>query len=678
MEVNAQYVEINGKRSVLSLARDITERKQAERAFRLSEEKFRLLYTRYRALFMNMQSSFAYNKIICDQAGKPFDYEITEVNEAYEKMFLTSREEIIGKRYSEFSSSDDINKYIERMEEYGAVALTGIKMVLPLYYSEWCDRWFSVELYSPEPGYFVSIINDMTERKLVEDELNHAKEQAEAANRAKSEFLANMSHEIRTPINGMIGMIDLTLLSNLDDEQKENLVLAKTCADSLLLIINDILDFSKLEADKLVIEKIGFNIKELVEETIKAHSTLALKKELELNYSCSASIPQVLTGDPNRLKQILNNLLGNALKFTQHGSVTLSIIEISSTNQNTVLKFSVTDTGIGISEEEQARLFRTFSQVDGSITRKYGGTGLGLSISKQLVKIMGGTIGVESNKGSGSSFYFTLKFKLKGEVIQLPQISNPILTKTPNPLRILIVEDDKVNLTVITLMLKGKGHIVETAANGLEALLLHEQKQYDAIFMDIQMPIMDGIEATTQIREREGLSRHTPIIALTAYALQGDREKFLSLGMDEYLPKPIKMEELFLKLEQVADEGYKKNQKLFEASDEIRISETGKVLNIMTNTVKTIDKPSIMSNISQQVDELLIALTNKDLDVIEDIAHRIKNDCSIIEADEVKTLAFKVELAARRGNIEEVIKKSLLIKNEFEVYKKSELPFVIR
>lgn len=668
VEVSSQGIDMGNKRILVSLIRDITDRKHADIALRASEEKYRILYKKYRSLFMNMPISFSYNMIIYDEAGKPVDYEIIEVNETYETMFNISGNDILGKRYSEIFSGDT-ETYRERMSVFADVALTGMTKILPLYCSEWRNSWFSEGLYSPEPGYFVSIITDMTERKLVETELNRAKEEAETANRAKSEFLANMSHEIRTPINGMVGMIDLTLLTDLNHEQKEYLDIAKTCADSLLNIINDILDFSKMEAGKLVIENIGFNIRGLFEELIKTHSPLIMKKGLKLNYYFSSSIPQTLTGDPNRLKQILNNLLSNSLKFTEHGNITLSVKELAKTNETIELKFTVTDTGIGISEKEQSTLFRTFSQVDGSVTRKYGGTGLGLVISKQLVQKMGGTLWVDSKKGNGSSFHFTIKFMSNGEMRKKSSV-NTKLTKTMRPLRILIAEDDKVNLTVITLMLKEKGHMVESATNGSEAVLLHGQNQYDAIFMDIQMPIMDGIEATERIREREGVSRHTPIIALTAYALQGDRERFLSYGMDEYIPKPIKMEELFLILKQVVDKCEKDNRRIAEFDNEVSISETGKILNVESGTCKISDKASIVHKIAEDIKELMISTAYKDVYEIEDIAHKIKNNCNIIEADDVKTYAFKTELAARRGNIDEVIINTQLINREFEIFKK--------
>jgi CheY-like chemotaxis protein len=406
-----------------------------------------------------------------------------------------------------------------------------------------------------------------------------------------------------------------------------------------------------------------------VEEAIKTHASHAVKKGLDLKWEISASIPPVLNGDPNRLKQILNNLLNNALKFTDHGKVTLSVKEIAKTDQTIELKFSVADSGIGISKEEQSRLFRTFSQVDGSITRKYGGTGLGLVISKQLVQKMGGNLWADSKKGEGSSFNFTIKLTLNGELRKKSQI-NTKLTKTTKPLRILVAEDDKVNLTVVTLMLKEKGHIVESAANGSEVVLLHGQKPYDVIIMDIQMPIMDGIEATVQIRAKEGISRHTPIIALTAYSLQGDRERFLSYGMDEYIPKPIKMEDLFQILDQVVDKCAKENNRRAEFDQEVSISETGKILNVKLDTRISSDKASIIQEISEDIGELLISIEYKDLCVIEDIAHKIKNNCNLIEADEVKSYAFKTELAARRGIIDEVIKNAQLINREFEIFKK--------
>ncbi len=670
-EVHSQLFEMDGKRCILSFARDMTERKQAELALLRSEKNQRRLYERYRTLIMNMPDSFAYNKVIYDEAGMPIDYEILEINEAYETIFNVSREEIIGKKYSEIFSGKEQKIYDQRMSEYGEVASTGVQLVLPVYYSEWSERWFSVNLYSPEPGFFVSILTDMTERIHAEHELHQALEKAETASQAKSEFLANMSHEIRTPINGMLGMIDLTLLTDITYEQRENLKIAKDCADSLLNIINDILDFSKIEAGKLVIETIGFNLRELLDSTIRTNRPLAMKKKLELSCDCPSSLPQILQGDPNRLRQILNNLLNNALKFTEHGRVTLSAEALAVTDETVELNFSISDTGIGISEQEKAKLFRNFSQVDGSITRKYGGTGLGLVISKQLVQMMGGAITVESQKGKGSTFSFSLKFMRSGELSYLVQAPfNPI--HNLKPLRILIVEDDKVNLMVLALMLKEKGHFVESATNGSEALLLHDKNLYDVIFMDIQMPIMDGIEATAKIREREGQSRHTPIIALTAYALVGDREKFLSYGLDEYIPKPIKMGDLFEVLEEVVNRNFLENKRNVLSDYEVKISETGKVLNIKLEGSSVKDEHAILHEISRDIEELRHALNSKDINLIEDIAHKIKNNCNLIEADELKTLAFKVELAARRENLEQATKYALSLTQEFGIYMRLE------
>lgn len=666
VEISAQLVEVDDKKCILSFVRDISERKKAEIELQRSEEKQRRLYERYRSLILNMPDSFAYNKVIYDEVGTPLDYEILEINEAYEKIFNVTRKEIIGKKYSELFSGENREIFKHRMTEYGEVASNGLELILPIYYSEWSKRWFSVKLYSPEPGFFVSIITDMTERIREENELSLAKEVAEAANRAKSEFLANMSHEIRTPINGILGMIDLTLLKETRSEQRENLEIAKSCADSLLKIINDILDFSKIEAGKLVIENITFNLRELIDSTIKAHSSLAKQKKLKLYWDCSSSIPQTLLGDPNRLKQILNNLLNNALKFTEHGGVTLLAQGLALTNETVEVKFTITDSGIGISKQDQAKLFKNFSQVDGSITRKYGGTGLGLVISEQLVQLMGGTIMVESDEGQGSEFSFTLKFMLSRE-LNYPTQDSFKLIHTMKPLKILIVEDDKVSLMVLALMLKEKGHFVESAENGSEALLFHSKCQYDVIFMDIQMPIMDGIEATAIIREREGRHRHTPIIALTAYALVGDREKFLAHGLDEYIPKPIEMNTLFRILEDVMSRS-NSDQQGPETQLEVTISQNGKVVNTKSDVATAQDKVAILQQISREIEELCLALFDEDFNLIEEIASKIKNKCNLIEADELKMIAFKIQLAARRENQEQATQYAQRIKREFQIY----------
>lgn len=663
INVGRPFYDINGSfQGYIGMVLDITKRKNAEEKLLESQAK-------YQSLFMNMENSFSFNKIICDESGKPVDYEFLEVNEAYEKTFNKSKEEILGKRFSEVFPLDYNNVHNGRVAWGGEVALNGKSKVVPEYHMKSTEGWYTLSMYSPEKGYFASIFTDITERKIAEDQLNRAKEAAEAANKAKSEFLANMSHEIRTPINGLVGMIDLTLLTNLSEEQRENLGVAKTCAYSLFKIINDILDYSKMEAGKLLIEKVSFNLKEIVEETIKTHWQRAEEKGLELSTIWSGSLPSYVMGDPNRLKQVLNNLLSNAIKFTESGEVKLGMKKKGINNeQQIVVQFSVTDSGIGILKEEQERLFRMFSQIDASITRKYGGTGLGLAISKQLVEMMGGEIEVESQKGKGSTFSFFLPFSKASEANEvLKQQVQAQIPGTPNSdrsLKLLLVEDEKVNATVISRMLLQKGHLVDVAGDGLEALSLHEQKQFDAILMDIQMPKLDGIQATQRIREKEGQSRHTPIVALTAYALKGDREKFLNAGMDEYLPKPVMMEELLSVLEQAVVKGTSSDSPPSEGGQEIRISDTERI--VFGEKVPSMDKGAEakmaeikIMNITKDMKKLSIAVANGDIVSVEHIAHRIKLDSGFLDRDELKIIAFKVELAARRGDLEEAYNKCL-------------------
>ena len=513
---------------------DISERKRGEEALRTAEAKFRSL----------VEQSLVGIYIIQDDR---FVY----ANPKAEEIFGYPQEELLGlPSVVELAVEEDRETVRENFRRRLTDEVHSVQYTFRIRQKHGpvveVEAFGSVTEYNGRPAVIGAML-DVTERRRMESAVLQAKEAAEATSRAKSDFLANMSHEIRTPLNGIIGMSGILLDSPEGPDRDDCARTIRDSAETLLEIVNDILDLSKIESGKMAIEVVDFDLRAVMQDVIELLARNAQQRGLRLTFDLPPACPTLVQGDPGRLRQVLTNLVGNAVKFTPQGEVSLTGQLVAEREQEVDVCLTVRDTGIGIPAERQAAIFESFTQADGSTTRRFGGTGLGLTISRQLVEAMGGRIDLLSEPGKGSVF--------RVELTLPKQIGVPRAALSPPPgrpaasvpigLRVLVVEDNMVNQKVARRLLERQGCRTDAVANGLEAVETLARLSYDLVFMDVQMPEMDGYEATAEIRRREAaVGGHIPIIAMTAHAMQGDRERCLAAGMDDYIPKPIEAEAL--------------------------------------------------------------------------------------------------------------------------------------